>query len=657
MTDGLESAQQRLAKSPGLAAAVQREIDNGLLERMGAPSVPSAAAGTGALEATTTPAALEAIVQRVGRPPLLIRNDAVVLGTGVGDSLDDFPPGTDALIKGTEKDIPSVGRIEFVNFRIGWGGTGWVIGQSGPDRIVATNRHVAGLVARRTVDGRGVFMRDPFLVRYGASIDFNEEVSSLPGEAKSFDVVDIPYLADATAPDVALMRITGQNLPTPLPLADKEAAVGDLVALIGYPAFDDRNDLTAMAQYFRDLYDVKRYAPGKILQALSAAVVLRHDSTSLGGNSGSPLIRLSDGAVVGLHFSGVYGVANSAVGVETLRALLNGRRPVSVGVAGGPTESVSDGTHQPSDLADRDGYDPEFIGTGDLEAPWPGLPQAITDDLARPRDEDRAKPFEIRYTHFGVRFSTSRRQPVMTAVNVDGAHRVPIKRAKDRWFHDARIPVEIQLSKDDYADEDIDRGHMVRREDPNWDSSLPVGNPEQVATPLALRANFDTFHYTNAAPQHGELNSNSTRWLGLENYILTSARTHGFRASVFTGPVARDDDVEIGPGVIAPREFWKVVVMEDADRNKLHATAYLLSQGDLIHDLLEKRAKVESVEGFVLGAYRTFQIAIADLAEATGYDFSAYEAADPLAAAGGQEAVDSGEPLYVPLDSLEQIVL
>ena len=173
---------------------------------------------------------------------------------------------------------------------------------------------------------------------------------------------------------------------------------------------------------------------------------------------------------------------------------------------------MSDGTHQPSDLADRDGYDPDFIGT--LEAPWPGLPQAITDDLARPSDEDRAKPFEIRYTHFGVRFSISRRQPVMTAVNIDGAHRVPIKRAKDRWFHDARIPVEIQLSKDDYADEDIDRGHMVRREDPNWDPSLPVGNPEQVATPLTLRANFDTFHYTNAAPQHGELNSNSTPLAG-----------------------------------------------------------------------------------------------------------------------------------------------
>lgn len=659
MTDESESINQRLQNSPALKAAIEDQVAGGLLERMGVSRVPAGPGGDGDLESTTSTAELEAIVQRVGRPPLLIQNGAVELNTGQDDSLADFPPDTDARIRGTEKAIPSVGRIEFVNFRIGWGGTGWVIAESGADRIVVTNRHVAGLVARRTVDGRGVFMRDPSLVKYGASIDFKEELGSPLGDAFTFDVVDIPYLADTTAPDVALLRITGQDLPSALPLADAEAALGDLVALIGYPAFDDRNDVDVMAQYFRDLYNVKRYAPGKVKQALSAGVVLRHDCTSLGGNSGSPLIRLSDGAVVGLHYSGVYGVANSAVGVETLRALLSGKRPVSVMLAtAGTEEAANDGTHQPADLADRDGYDPEFIGTGELEAPWPGLPQAVMHDLARPSDEIDEKPFEIRYTHFGVRFSISRRQPVMTAVNIDGLHRVPIKRANDRWFHDARISLDIQLSKDDYADEDIDRGHMVRREDPNWDPAVPVGNPDAAVTPLATQANFDTFHYTNAAVQHGDLNSSSKRWLGLEDYILKSAKTHGFRASVFTGPVVRDDDNSIAPGVVAPREFWKVVVMENAETHKLHATAYLLSQGELIHDLLEKRSKVEGVEGFVLGAFRTFQIAIADLAEATGYDLSAYAAADPLlATTGGQEAVATREPLFLPLDSEDQIVL
>ena len=69
-----------------------------------------------------------------------------------------------------------------------------------------------------------------------AYIDFKEEeVGSGPGQASSFEVLDIPYLADAAAPDVALMRITGHDLPSVLPLVDKEAAVGNLVALIDIP--------------------------------------------------------------------------------------------------------------------------------------------------------------------------------------------------------------------------------------------------------------------------------------------------------------------------------------------------------------------------------------------------------------------------------------
>lgn len=660
MPNGFEAVRQRLQSSPALAAEVRRQIEGGLLDQLGVSRVPVAAGAGDDLESMITPSELEAIVQRVGRPPLLIQNDKVELGAPEEDTLADFPTGTDALIHGTEPNIPSVGRIEFINFRMAWGGTGWVLAQSGQDRIVVTNRHVAGLVAKRAVDGRGIFMRDPSQVKYGAAIDFKEEFGGVPGgQASTFEVLDIPYLADKTAPDVALLRITGPNLPAALPLAPTEAGVDDLVALIGYPAYDDRNDVEVMAQYFRDLYNVKRYAPGRVTQALSADVILRHDCTSLGGNSGSPLIRLSDGKVVGLHYSGVYGVANSAVGVDTLRTLLDGGRPVSVTIARAGAEApTDDGVHQPEDLADRDGYDPEFIGAGELPAPWPGLPDSVLNDLARPSDEIVEKPFEIRYTHFGVRFSISRRQPLMTAVNIDGLHRVPIKRGKDRWFHDARIPIEIQLNKDDYADEDIDRGHMVRREDPNWDPAIPAGNPDEVVTPLATMANFDTFHYTNAAVQHGDLNSSPKRWLGLEDYILKSAKTHGFRASVFTGPVVREDDEAIAPGVVAPQEFWKVVVMENADTHKLHATAYLLSQGKLIHDLLEKRSRVEGVEGFLLGDFRTFQIAITDLADGTGYDLSAYVDADPLGAtAGGQEAIASGEPLYIPLDSEDQIVL
>ena len=51
------------------------------------------------------------------------------------------------------------------------------------------------------------------------------------------------------------------QMPDPLPLADDEAANDELVALVGYPAYDTRNDVDAMHKYFADLYDVKRFAP------------------------------------------------------------------------------------------------------------------------------------------------------------------------------------------------------------------------------------------------------------------------------------------------------------------------------------------------------------------------------------------------------------
>ena len=47
-----------------------------------------------------------------------------------------------------------------------------------------------------------------------------------------------------------------------------------------------------------------------------------------------------------------------------------------------------------------------------------------------------------------------------------------------------------------------------------------------------------------------------------------------------------------------------------------------------------------------------------DLAEATGYDFSTYADADPLAhTEAGTEAIDSGEPLVIPLEEPENIIL
>lgn len=284
LDERVERVRTRLNASPELEEAVRQAVAHGEVpEAATAVISPEDADAAGRdherLERIVPSDALEAIVQRVGRPPLLVRNDRVEL-----QPLVDFPAGTDMLIKGVEPGVRSVGRVEFLNHSMVWGGTGWVIDEDGIERVVATNRHVANLVARRAADGRGVFLRSPLSgARYAMNLDFKEEAGSLAADARLVSVTEILYLADNAAPDVALLRIAGENLPSALPLAEREANVGDLVGLIGYPAFDSRNDIDDQARYFHDLYDVKRFAPGKVMQALSGRTVLSHDCTSLGG--------------------------------------------------------------------------------------------------------------------------------------------------------------------------------------------------------------------------------------------------------------------------------------------------------------------------------------------------------------------------------------
>lgn len=600
------------------------------------------------------PAMLEAIVRVSGRPPLVVRNGVVEGKTTLGD---DFPPGTDTKIAAVEKFLPSIGRIEFVNHDMGWGGTGWVVAEDGPGHLlVATNRHVAQIVARRTYRGDGVYMFNPYNnMRYGAAIDFGEEAGADPDPAKVFVLDKFTYVADDISADIAIGRIprpAGAGGIGLLDLAGADGGDGEIVGVVGYPASDPyRNDPDDMERYFRGLYDVKRFSPGFLKVAGGGAVRLGHDCTTLGGNSGSPVISLDSRSVVGLHFAGQYGVENSAVRISTVKAVLAGiGGPVSgarLPAAAGGGEEARDRSHAAEFFAGRAGYAPDFLG--EVRVPLPVIPADL--DLARPADATEARPHELRYEHFSVLYSGAKKNPVVAAHNLDASRYRPLKRANDTWFHDLRIPRDIQLGREDYADAAIDRGHMVRRAETNWGDT----NAE------ARRADLDSFHYTNASPQHADLNRNPEMWLGLEDYILTNALTYRFRANVFSGPVFSDDDPEFGTsGAPLPLNFWKVVSMlaeDSAGARRLHATAYVLSQGQLIQQMLAGRDLTEAAEGFAFGAWKTFQVRVRDLAEMTRYDFGPLAAADPLDRDETREARGLGAKPVVQVDRFEAIVL
>ena len=260
------------------------------------------------------------------------------------------------------------------------------------------------------------------------------------------------------------------------------------------------------------------------------------------------------------------------------------------------------------DYSNRKGYDGDFL---DTPVPLPILP----DELAAQAAVNTQATDEPRYLlpshHFTVVLSKDRRLAFYTAVNIDGALSREPRRARDHWFFDPRVAQDEQTGKDVYDGNDLDLGHLVRRLDPAWGDSDGV----------AKLANDDTFHFTNCSPQHKDFNRNKTRWAGMEDYILTHADNLKFKVNVFTGPVFAGDD-DAYRGVQLPRQFWKVVTMVKSD-GQLSATAYLLSQSDLISGLRTR-------EPFSYGAYRTYQVPVRKIEELTSLSFGPVTDADPL---------------------------
>lgn len=254
----------------------------------------------------------EAIVLMVGRPAFLIKEGKLDDGE-LNDSRHRVPTlvgRIDANRARIESRFPSIGRIELVSHPdFEWVGTGWMI----DDHVLATNRHVANVFATRT--GRMFGFQRHQGISVGARVDFNEEFGSFAGDAEEVVVKEILYIAPDgfRNPDIAFLKLEcGGGLPEPLELAERDPVGGEDVGIVGYPARDGRrNPGPAMARIFKDIYDVKRFAPGKLRSPSGTSIT--HDCSTLGGNSGSPVISLDDGRVLGLHYAGRFSQANFAV--------------------------------------------------------------------------------------------------------------------------------------------------------------------------------------------------------------------------------------------------------------------------------------------------------------------------------------------------------
>ncbi len=253
------------------------------------------------------------------------------------------------------------------------------------------------------------------------------------------------------------------------------------------------------------------------------------------------------------------------------------------------------------------GFDAQFLG---VAAPMPRVGEAD-------RSSRRGSPVtsvDLDYVHFTVTLDSARRLARVTGVNLNGAELVETDRG-DRWQLDDRIPADWQAGSAVYTDNDLDRGHLVRRRDPVW------GAPE-----VAARANGDTFRYTNAAPQAAGFNQSKELWLGLEDHVLEHARVHRQRLSVFTAPVLAAGDPPYR-GIRVPLRFWKIAAWNTGD-DELAAVGFVVDQAPFV----DTTRVLEPVpdEAPALGPFRTFQVPIGDIAALTRLAMPELIAADRM---------------------------
>lgn len=300
------------------------------------------------------------------------------------------------------------------------------------------------------------------------------------------------------------------------------------------------------------------------------------------------------------------------------------------------------------DYGNRSGYQEDFIPGVAVKLPEPKAELAKQIGTLRADQEGFEKGI-LNYEHFSLVMNKTKRIAMFTATNIDGETYVAIDRKTGRptdaqegetWWIDPRISASFFLDQSFYSNWSIyfDRGHLTRRTDPTW------GEPE-----IAIRANADTYHFTNCSPQHFRFNQSSKFWQGAERYVLEKgvlAKDSKSRLCVLQGPIFSDaidrwaDDVQI------PSSFFKIVVWKGHAGPQ--AVGLVVDQLTLLD---EKRTAIGQA-GDIVPQVNQWRVAIKTIEQRTGLDFGqAVRDADTIASAA-QPAVGEAQIRITSLDDI-----
>jgi S1-C subfamily serine protease len=306
MTDEYLARFRRIFSTGGAAAALERTR-----AIIGPASMPVTDEGRlaqqalDALEHGKQPdsralAALELVI-KMTRPAPLSRN-------GV---LDSLPPGTDqafpqwaSFSTRAKPFLYSIGRIDLAPDQ--GVGTGFLV----KDDLLVTNAHVVAYLSRDTNQ----------LTRGQAMVRFIKEYGNFADDPP-VDILEVIALDAET--DIALLRISDpkEGSPrVPLNFHSGDAAPGQTVVAIGYPFNDPQRNPMFISGIFGTRFGVKRAAPGEVVTVQNTD--FSHDCSTLGGNSGSPMLSMDDAGIVGLHKEGIFMFRNSALKGSRVKAFV-----------------------------------------------------------------------------------------------------------------------------------------------------------------------------------------------------------------------------------------------------------------------------------------------------------------------------------------------
>jgi len=266
---------------------------------------------------------LEAIVMTDGsRPTFLLANDRVDFDSNPKGNWEQQITASGPLI---EDAITCVGRIESAIDERYYFGTGFLIANN----LLITNLHVLQEIATLRTDGN-------WQLSHIVQVNFGREKNGW--QVKNVRKINAvvyygPFSGTNGKVDMALLQLDNvedQFLPRRLISPSLELPAADeVIYVIGYPGPPEAGiySNTILSQLFADGYGFKRLSPGLVQSSgpITDAIRFTHDATTMGGNSGSPVLKA--GAVLtatGLHYAGAPSYANFAHALSAIRSIAGG---------------------------------------------------------------------------------------------------------------------------------------------------------------------------------------------------------------------------------------------------------------------------------------------------------------------------------------------